>query len=297
MPNESHHSHPPVPSLEGHWLKPVRHGDKDHGTLEAFLPAAPEYTTADKDAPALVCVPGLGMDGNCFLRQLPLGHRMDLHLLRPPAYAAKGEHGLGHFAHYIERYIRRLDLERRGVILLGSSMGGAVSLLVALRRKVELRGLLMVGSYGHHRHLSAYQRRLARSSWILPGFLIPLFAGPVLRTSSSFGRFSRDEADYMLSCVRFPSHGYLVRAATALQKLDLLDDARQLDLPTLIVHGTDDRVLPFEAGRELARTIPGAQLAEMRDAGHAVFFLDHKAVNDAVAGFITRLAMSKARKT
>jgi pimeloyl-ACP methyl ester carboxylesterase len=175
-------------------------------------------------------------------------------------------------------------------------MGGAVSLLVALRRKVELRGLVMVGSYGHCRHLSAYQRRLARSSWILPGFLIPLFAGPMLRTSSTFGRFSRAEADFMLSCVRLPSHGYLVRAATALHKLDLLEGARQLHLPALIVHGTDDRVLPLEAGRELAQTIPGAQLTEIPGAGHATFFLDPEHVNSAVSGFISRITMGAGRK-
>jgi pimeloyl-ACP methyl ester carboxylesterase len=297
MPSEAHTPHPPVPSLEGHWLKTVGHGDRERGTLEAFRPVAPEHTCRNEEAPALVCVPGLGMDGNCFLRQLPLGRCADLHFLRPPGYAARGEHGLGHFAHYIERYIRSLGLERRGVILMGSSMGGAVSLLVALRRKVGLRGLVMVGSCGHHRHLSAHQRRLARSSWILPGFLITFVAGSMLRTSSAFGRFSRDEADFMLSCVRIPSHGYLVRATTALQKLDLLDDARHLDLPTLIVHGTDDRVLPFEAGCELAQTIPGAEWAEIRDAGHALFFLDHEAVNEKVAGFVTRVALGEARKT
>jgi pimeloyl-ACP methyl ester carboxylesterase len=108
----------------------------------------------------------------------------------------------------------------------------------------------------------------------------------MLRRSSTFGRFARDEAKFMHACIRIPSHGYLVRATGALRKLDLLDAARHLSLPTLIVHGTDDRVLPLEAGRELARTIPGAQLVEIPDAGHAVFFLNHEPVNAAVAGFI-----------
>lgn len=276
---------PPAPPLDVRWLSCHRESDVD-GALEAFVPATPAYVCNDSQAPALVCLPGLGIDGTCFLRQLPLGVRADLHLLRMPGYAVKGEHGLGHFARYVERYIRKLQLEGRGVVLLGSSMGGAVALTVAARRKVEVRGLVLVGTFGHHRHLTNHQQVLTHLSWVLPWWLIRLFAGPMLRKTKGFGDFSKGEAEYMLTCLRVPSQGYLVRAAEALRQLDLLGQARSLTVPALVLHGTDDHVLPCEAGRELARTIPDARMVVFDGGSHAVFFLEHEAVNDAVAGFL-----------
>jgi pimeloyl-ACP methyl ester carboxylesterase len=38
--------------------------------------------------------------------------------------------------------------------------------------------------------------------------------------------------------------------------------------PTLVVWGTDDRVVPVNAGKRLAREIPGARL-ELLSTGHA----------------------------
>lgn len=46
-----------------------------------------------------------------------------------------------------------------------------------------------------------------------------------------------------------------------------------LALPTLVVHGEGDRLVPVENGRILARSIPGAELVTIPDANH-LFFTD-----------------------
>jgi pimeloyl-ACP methyl ester carboxylesterase len=49
------------------------------------------------------------------------------------------------------------------------------------------------------------------------------------------------------------------------------DVSRQLGslrMPTLVIHGAEDRIIPMEAGEELARGIPGARLEVLDDAGH-----------------------------
>jgi pimeloyl-ACP methyl ester carboxylesterase len=48
----------------------------------------------------------------------------------------------------------------------------------------------------------------------------------------------------------------------------LLDRLGSLRVPTLVVHGTDDHVLPIEHGRALAAAIPGARLVEVPGLGH-----------------------------
>ena len=46
------------------------------------------------------------------------------------------------------------------------------------------------------------------------------------------------------------------------------DRLRDLDLPTLIIHGTDDPILPHEHGVALANEIPGAELLTLEQTGH-----------------------------
>jgi pimeloyl-ACP methyl ester carboxylesterase len=45
-------------------------------------------------------------------------------------------------------------------------------------------------------------------------------------------------------------------------------DPRQLDTPTLILHGTADAILPIEFSRELAERLPNAELLEFEGSGH-----------------------------
>jgi pimeloyl-ACP methyl ester carboxylesterase len=44
----------------------------------------------------------------------------------------------------------------------------------------------------------------------------------------------------------------------------------QLDMPVLVIHGTEDPMLPYEHGVALARAIPGARLVTLEETGHEV---------------------------
>jgi pimeloyl-ACP methyl ester carboxylesterase len=49
-------------------------------------------------------------------------------------------------------------------------------------------------------------------------------------------------------------------------------DARErlweIQCPSCVIHGTDDRLIPVERGRELAQGIEGARLVELDGVGH-----------------------------
>jgi 3-oxoadipate enol-lactonase len=45
-----------------------------------------------------------------------------------------------------------------------------------------------------------------------------------------------------------------------------------LELPTLVIHGTEDELLPVENGRQIASLIPGASLEIFEGAGHLFFW-------------------------
>jgi pimeloyl-ACP methyl ester carboxylesterase len=42
-------------------------------------------------------------------------------------------------------------------------------------------------------------------------------------------------------------------------------------MPTLVLHGDEDRLIPYEAGRRLAELIPGAQFYTFKGRGHALY--------------------------
>jgi pimeloyl-ACP methyl ester carboxylesterase len=72
--------------------------------------------------------------------------------------------------------------------------------------------------------------------------------------------------DSLVSLARtlFPwAPGFLVRYPL---RSDL--DAPKVRCPTLILHGTEDEVIPFEQGRRLAARIPGAIFVPIRGGHH-----------------------------
>lgn len=49
-----------------------------------------------------------------------------------------------------------------------------------------------------------------------------------------------------------------------------IDRLETLDVPTLVIHGTEDIVLPYEHGKALAKAIDGAELLTLEGVGHAM---------------------------
>jgi pimeloyl-ACP methyl ester carboxylesterase len=56
--------------------------------------------------------------------------------------------------------------------------------------------------------------------------------------------------------------------------------------PTLIIHGSDDRLVPVRYGEELAQLIPGAELVLLPGAGHMYITDATHAADSAVLSFL-----------
>ena len=59
---------------------------------------------------------------------------------------------------------------------------------------------------------------------------------------------------------------------------------RSVDVPTLVIHGALDPLVPLEAGRETAEVIPGARLHVIDRMGHALPMPMWHEIVDAIAG-------------
>ncbi len=281
---------PPLPSLERRHVRAVSVAADGFGSLETLVPVSEPYVCANQNAPAMLLVPGLGLDGLGLIRQLPLGALSHLHLFQMPNHPASSESGLASFARYVEEYIRakKLDEWPGGLILGGNSMGGAVSLLVASRGRVKLKALVLIGTYGSCRQLPAYQRLFAPLAYVVPMRVLRKFSW-ALRGNARLLTATPEEGRWMGSPFIRRTFGYYGRAVGALTCMELLDGAKNLAIPTLIVHGTHDPVLRPAAAEELARTIPNAKLKWVDGARHSLFFTHAEPVNAAVAEFVRQI--------
>jgi hypothetical protein len=57
-------------------------------------------------------------------------------------------------------------------------------------------------------------------------------------------------------------------------------------MPTLVIHYQNDRLIPFEAGRELAAGISGARFVPLEGDAHIFYFNDTRPLQRAIAEFL-----------
>ena len=70
---------------------------------------------------------------------------------------------------------------------------------------------------------------------------------------------------------------------------DFRNDVAKIDVPTLIIHGEADRIVPFSAaGQRTAKLIKGAELVVIKDGPHNVAWTHADEVNSALVNFLAK---------
>jgi 3-oxoadipate enol-lactonase len=167
-------------------------------------------------------------------------------------------------------------LELDSAHVLGISMGGMIAQELALAAPERIRTLTLGCTYcgGEGSSLAApaaLQRlteammsgdreRALRASWEIN--VSPAFADD----ADAYARFV---AIAMRRAVSVPVIMAQMQACAA---HDTNARLGQIELPTLVVHGTVDDLLPVQNGRLIAERIPGAQLEILDDVGHLFFW-------------------------
>jgi class 3 adenylate cyclase len=85
------------------------------------------------------------------------------------------------------------------------------------------------------------------------------------------------------------SPGALEALARMNREIDVRDVLPAIRVPTLILHGSEDTIVPAEAARWMADRIPGARFIEVPGAAHLHFGRGTDAINAEVERFLTHL--------
>jgi len=176
--------------------------------------------------------------------------------------------------------------------LLGISQGAAVAIAYAATYPERVTKLVLYGSYASgllvgdssERERTAGQMvvELTRVGW---GRRDPTFRQVFTSSFMPEGTLDQwtafDDLQY-----RTTSPENAARFLETFFRLDVRDQARQLNVPTLVLHGRGDRVWSFEYGRRLAAEIPGSRLVPLESKNHLL--LEHEPAWGTFVGEVER---------
>ena len=76
---------------------------------------------------------------------------------------------------------------------------------------------------------------------------------------------------------------------------DFREDLKHINIPTLVLHGDSDRILPIaSSGQRTAKLVAGARLVIMKDGPHCITWTHAEEVNSELLNFLGKGVVSKA---
>jgi pimeloyl-ACP methyl ester carboxylesterase len=184
-------------------------------------------------------------------------------------------------ARFVARFLDALELE--GAAVAGNSLGGLAALELALSQPERVSALCLVNSAGLGRAINPalVVQRLPGIGEVAialgrrrPGAAVRAVARGLLL----FGRPWRAPRSWLAEQYRAARQpGFLEATVASLRAVLGLFGQRQvlakrlpeLRMPTLIIWGTADRVIPVAHGRRAARGLTQGSLVQLRWCGHA----------------------------
>jgi pimeloyl-ACP methyl ester carboxylesterase len=228
---------------------------------------------------SIIFVHGSGAYGDIWRYQT--GYFPDSHAVNLPGHP----HGqtlsnVEECADWLKKYI-----EGRGykdVILGGHSLGGAITLMYALRYPQELKGIIVISSGArlrvHPRYLAPCEEAIKgnREQWY--------------QIIEEIYRFTPEE--YRREIVEKQKEigpAVMLNDFLACDRFDIMDKVHQIRLPALIICGELDVMTPVKYSNYLAAKIAGSKLVIIPQATHFALAEKPEAVNRAIEDFVNGL--------
>jgi 3-oxoadipate enol-lactonase len=241
--------------------------------------------------PKLLMLHGIGSNSQSFQPQLSgLADELDMAAWDAPGYGASEDppedFSLGAFA---DAAVSVLDaLGWQSACVLGHSFGGVVAQMLYLRHPDRIQALVLSdtnagsGSLPEPERSQRIQRRLEDVHD--PVELAKRRAPNLVTAEAPPGLVA--ELIHVMSQVRPP--GYAA-AAMAMGTADLTTQLSAIRVPTLVLHGECDSVIPPETAARISSSIPNARLVVIPGAGHASNQQRPSEYNAALRAFIGSL--------
>jgi pimeloyl-ACP methyl ester carboxylesterase len=231
----------------------------------------------------IVCVHGLG--ANIFTWRhfvTPFSQKNKLILVDLRGFGLSPKPRTPHYsieehADDIYRIILRDDL--RDLTLIGNSLGGAIALLVALRlseqEPARLSKLVLIDAGAYKEYLPGYLKLMRSFLGALVVYLAPskLAAKFVLKASYyDKNKITKDQIRAYADPIASMEGRYALlqtsRHCIPANSDEIIAKLKDITVPTLILWGRHDSVIPLKVGELLDQDIPNSRLEVFEECGH-----------------------------
>jgi pimeloyl-ACP methyl ester carboxylesterase len=171
-------------------------------------------------------------------------------------------YGMSDMADDIAGLLDRLEIEKAAIA--GHSMGGYVALAFASKYSKRLSGLGLVASQALADSPDRKQGRYKTAEEVQQkgvGVVVEAMA-PKLSAHPGVQNFARG------LIARQGSDGIIGALKTMAERKDMTSVISSLKVPTALVHGDADALIPIERAREVKALVPSAHLTELPGVGH-----------------------------
>jgi pimeloyl-ACP methyl ester carboxylesterase len=181
--------------------------------------------------------------------------------------------GVGEHAHDLAALIEHLGLKQPAV--LGVSLGGAIALELAVEYPESLGALIVQGAEA--RFPRTMGSTIARH--VLERFPLPsdnCFVNQFFHLLYGARPEPGPLVDFVVDRIWETDQSIMAQRLAQLESFDVSDRLWRIDVPTLILAGSRDVIVPTARQQALAQTIAGARSEIIPNAGH-LGFLTHRA--------------------
>ena len=179
---------------------------------------------------------------------------------------------IGGHADDLASLIEQLGLECPSVF--GVSFGGAIALELAAEHPASLGALIVQGADSRFR--STIGSRIARR--VLERFPLPSDNGFLNQFFNLLHGVKPEPgplADFVVKRIWETDQSIMAQRLAQLESFDVAERLWKIDVPTLVLAGSKDVIVPADRQKLLAQSIPGARLEVLEGAGH-IGFLTHR---------------------
>ncbi len=188
-----------------------------------------------------------------------------------------GEQSIQAYAQHVLSWMEAMNFFQ--AVFVGHSMGGAIALTLGLEHNDQVAGLGLVGTGARLRvapqilEATASQTGFDNAVKMITQWAFGPNADPRLKILAE-ERMAETRPSVL--------HGDFVGC----DLFNQMEEVQNIQRPTLVVCGEEDKLTPSRYSKYLAETIPGAQLKLIPDAGHMVMLERPSAVAKALGEFL-----------
>ena len=229
--------------------------------------------SARGDGAPVVCLHGIGADSTSFAHQMGAFPGFRVIAWNMPGYGGSPPEEPMTFAGLSERLARFIEAKgAERVHLVGQSMGGMIALEHACRHPAQVASLALVATTARFGG-----RDDSFKEAFLKARLAPLAAGETMAEMARAAapqlvgpKTPKDEISRIAEAMARVSETTWRSVLKCLVTFDRAHDLASIDVPALLVAGSEDRNAPARTMEKMANRMPNAQFHELEGAGHMV---------------------------